>query len=374
MTNFWIKVWKFKYRFFLRPVFFRFKSEAVHVFLVRVGAILGRSKISRGIIAAMLVRRDERLTQIYHGVIFKSPVGLSAGFDYRADLMDIAPSLGFGFTTIGTITNNSCEGNPAPRLGRLVKSKSLWVNKGFKNDGITAIIAKCRGRTFALPIGISIGKTNSPKPMTQKEAVDDIVAAFRTTEKITQFSYYELNISCPNLYGSVTFYPPKNLRELLESVCAIKLRKPLFIKMPIEKSDDEVRAMLDVIVSFPVAGVIFGNLPKNKDNPALVPSEANRYSGGAFSGKPAEKRSNELIALAYKEYGKRLTIIGCGGIFNAENAYKKIRLGASLLQLITGLVFEGPQLPAEINSGLARFLERDKFTHLRDAIGVDVRA
>jgi dihydroorotate dehydrogenase len=141
--------------------------------------------------------------------------------------------------------------------------------------------------------------------------------------------------------------------------------------MTIEQTDEETIKMLDVIVDFPVTGVIFGNLQKNRKDKALNQDEVKKFPVGNFSGKPTEQRSNELIELSYKKYGKKLVIIGCGGIFNAQDAYKKIRLGATLVQLITGLIFEGPQLIAQINIDLDKFLKRDGFSNISEAIGKD---
>jgi dihydroorotate dehydrogenase len=152
----------------------------------------------------------------------------------------------------------------------------------------------------------------------------------------------------------------------------LKLKKPLFIKMPIEKTNDEVLNMLNVVVEFPVEGIILGNLQKDRKEPSLQKEEVKKFAVGNFSGKPTEKRSNELIAMAYKKYGKKLVIIGCGGVFNASDAYKKIRLGATLVQLITGLIFEGPQLVAQINLELPKFLQRDGFKNISEAIGADL--
>jgi dihydroorotate dehydrogenase len=258
-------------------------------------------------------------------------------------------------------------------LGRLPRSRSLMVNKGFKNPGAEAIVTKLKGLSFGVPVGVSIGRTNSQHPKGQTESVEDIVECFQTFERSSvQHAYYELNISCPNLYGSVSFYPPDNLEELLVAVDALHLSRPVFVKMPIDKSDEETLGMLQVISRHTLAGVIFGNLQKDRSHPDLVPEEVARFTVGNFSGKPTYKRSNELIRLAYHRYGKQLVIIGCGGVFSAEDAYTKIRLGASLVQLITGMIFEGPQLISEINFGLERLLERDGFAHISEAVGVDV--
>lgn len=360
------------YKKILRPILFRFDSEVVHTRMTTFGEFLGYFTIFSKSLKSAFVFRSDILSQIIHNIEFKTPIGLAAGFDYEARLTQVTYAIGFGFQTVGTITNKPYGGNPPPLLGRLPRSKSLLVNKGFKNEGIDAIEAKCCKLSFPIPIGLSIGKTNSREPMTQDEAIIDVVSAFKKAEKgEAKWSYYELNISCPNLFGNVEFYSEKNLRELLSAVTRLELSRPMFIKMPIDKNDEEVLKMLSVISIFPVAGVIFGNLQKNRQDPTIISEEAAKYERGYFSGKPTEKRSNELIRLAYKNFGNKLTIIGCGGVFSADDAYAKIRLGASLVQLITGLIYEGPQLPAEINLGLEKLLVRDGFKHISEAIGVD---
>ena len=368
-----IKFNNFIYTKLLKRIIFLFNSELLHEWLTLAGAFLGKISPIKKVISYFLKYENENLQQKIAGIEFKNPVGLAAGFDYNAKLTKILPALGFGFETVGTITNKPYGGNPKPRLARLPKSKSLMVNKGFKNIGIDKILKNHKKQTYEIPVGLSIGKTNSLKIATQNEAVEDILNAFEKAQKShTKFAYYELNISCPNLSGNVSFYPPRNLKKLLTAITELKLKKPLFIKMPIEKTDKEILSMLKVISFYPVNGVVFGNLQKNRNDPGLDKKEVKKYKAGNFSGKPTEKRSNELIKLAYKRYGKKLTIIGCGGIFNGKDAYKKIRLGASLVQFITGLIFEGPQLAAQINYELSELLKKDGFNNVSEAIGADV--
>lgn len=346
--------------------------EFIHEAITGYGEKLGQLYFPSVILKKIFFVQNKSLEQKVAGINFTNPVGLAAGFDYQGQLTKILPALSFGFQTIGTITNQPYEGNRKPRLGRLPKSKSLMVNKGFKNLGIHEIIKKLQKIKFTIPVGLSIGKTNSTKEMTQQEAVVDIVSAFKIADSSRiPFSYYELNISCPNLFGKVTFYPPQNLKELLSAVMALKLKKPLFIKMPIDQTNSQILNMLDVIIKFPVAGVIFGNLQKNRKDKSFYPEELKKFPVGNFSGKPTWERSNELISMTYKKYGGKLIIIGCGGIFSAEDAYKKIKLGATLVQLITGLIFEGPQLPAQINLGLAKLLKEDGFKQISEAVGSD---
>ncbi|QQG47848.1 MAG: quinone-dependent dihydroorotate dehydrogenase [Candidatus Woesebacteria bacterium] len=364
MKNF-VDFIQFSYKNFVRKIFFAFDSEAIHEFMLDNGEFVGKVTPLKFIFNY----KDKSLNQEIAGIKFASPIGLSAGFDYKAKLPNALPLLGFGFGSLGTITNKAYEGNPLPRLGRLVKTKSLMVNKGFKNEGIDKILKKVKNQKFSIPIGLSIGKTNESK-MNQKEGMVDIVSAFKKAEKSkTNFSYYELNISCPNLLGGVEFYSPKKLNDLLKAVIALKLKKPLFVKMPISKTNKEIDEMLKVITKFKVGAVIFGNLQKDRSDKSFVKSELAKFPIGNFSGIPTQKRSNELIHFAYKKYGKKIKIIGCGGVFNANDAYKKIKLGASLIQLITGLVFEGPFLPAKINFDLKNLLEKDGYKSLQDAVG-----
>nr|MBP6994438.1 quinone-dependent dihydroorotate dehydrogenase [Candidatus Woesebacteria bacterium] len=269
------------------------------------------------------------------------------------------------------ITNGSYEGNDRPMLGRLPKSRALLVNKGFKNLGADATIRRLKGHRFLIPVGVSIGRTNSLDLKTQRDSIEDVISAFTKFENSTlAHSYYELNISCPNLKGDIEFYTSAHLEELLIAVDKLSIKKPLFVKMPVEKSDKEVEAMLAVIAKHCPRGVIFGNLQKDRKDPSFDPGEIEKAGKGNFGGKPTYQRSNELTRLAYAEYKDRFTIIGCGGIFSAEDAYTKIKLGASLVQLITGMIYEGPQLIAQINMGLEELLKRDGYKHLSEAVGV----
>ncbi len=361
------------YKFFGKPILFLVDPEFVHTNAMSTGEMMGKLPFVRWLCRKIFGYQTENLHQKVDGMVFENPVGLSAGYDYHASFTQILPSVGFGFETVGTITYQPCEGNTKPRLGRLPRSRSLLVNKGFRNPGAKHIIQKLSGHSFDFPLGISIGTTNSEKIKTQRQAIEDIVMAFTLFEKShVQHSYYELNISCPNLKVPVTFYEPLHLKELLGAVNKLKLHRPVYIKMPIDKSDADVIKMLDIISKFNyINGVIFGNLQKNRKDPSFDIKEITSAGKGNFSGKPTEKRSNELISLAYKKYGKRFVIIGCGGIFSAEDAYRKIRLGATLVQMITGMIFEGPQVITQINRGLVALLKTEGISHISEAIGRD---
>lgn len=359
------------YKWLLKPILFKIDPEKVHIKSTAFGEWIGGHDIFKKLISSQFKIENPTLRQKLAGVEFSNPIGLAAGFDYEARLTQITPSIGFGFHSVGTITNSAFKGNPRPQLGRLPESQSLMVNKGFRNLGAQKTTEKLKKFSFEIPVGISIGRTNSAK-LNQKQSIEDIIHAFNIFEK-TQInnSYYELNISCPNLFGNVTFYTKNNLGNLLSEIDKLRLKKPVFIKMPISNSDREIQVMLDVIANHSPKGVIFGNLQRDRSHPSLIKREVEKFKVGNFSGKPTFERSNELITLAYRNYKKRFVIVGCGGIFCAEDAYKKIKLGASLVQLITGMIFEGPQIISQINLGLIKLLKKDGYKNISQAIGVD---
>lgn len=358
------------YRYALKPLLFQMDAEFVHNRMTSFGEHIGTSAFLKKTLTSLLTQPDAKLSQDIAGITFPSPIGLAAGFDYEGRLTQITHALGFGFQTVGTITNKPYDGNPKPRLVRLPKSQSLLVNKGFKNRGAKYMAKKLGKQNFPIPIGISIGRTNSAS-LTQRQSVEDILSAFNTFEKSSvRHSYYELNISCPNLYGDVTFYTKNNLSELLTEVDKLHLTRPVFIKMPIERPNSEVLELLDVIVQYSPTGIIIGNLQKDRHHPSLHSSEIAKFKKGNFSGKPTFSRSNELIRLAYRHYHNRLVIIGCGGVFSAEDAFIKLTCGASLVQMITGMIYQGPQVIGKIQQGLLELFSQYHIMRVKDAVGL----
>ena len=373
MFNF-LNLFGIAYRAVARPIFFRLDTERVHDQITRLGEHCGACVPLRTACAKILKQAYPRLQQTWNGITFTSPFGLAAGFDYEARLTYFISPLGFGFQTIGTITNDPYGGNARPQLGRLVSSRALLVNKGFRNPGIDAVLQKLSTKTFISPVGLSIGQTNTPSITTLEGAIQDIINTFKkTVESNLDFAYFELNISCPNLNSPVSFAQAEALESLLEAIDSLQLSRPLFIKFPISVTDAKARELLSVISCHQVQGVIIGNLQKDRQHPTINQKEVARFPQGNFSGLPTQQRSDELIRLARQVLPESLLIIGCGGVFNAEDAYRKIRAGASLIQLITGLIYEGPQLVAAMNADLDKLLKRDGYEHLSEAIGVDVK-
>jgi dihydroorotate dehydrogenase subfamily 2 len=361
------------YRRVIKPILFRFPADDVHEFFLRSGDLLGRLPLVRSLLRHSWAYKNDTLTQQLHGITFPNPIGLSAGFDYEANLIEILPSLGFGFHSMGTLTHKSYGGNPPPMLGRLPKSQSLLVNKGFKNLGITKTLTRVRGLRSTIPLGISVGATNQPYENFDDMA-EDASLGFQEADVFHNFDYFELNISCPNLINiknlTTRLDSPEGFRTVLEKLTRLNLQRPVFVKMPSEKSQDDIVVLMGIAAEYAfIKGLIFSNLVKDRSNPSFDAAEVQSAGMGNFSGKPVSKLSNELISHAYSRFGKRFTIIGVGGVFTAEDAYEKIRLGASLIQLITGMVYMGPQQIGVINRGLVRLLKRDGFKNVGEAVG-----
>lgn len=361
------------YRKIIKPILFHFPADDVHVFFLKTGNYLGSFPFSRAIIRNLFSYKNDILKQNVSGISFPNPVGLSAGFDYDADLIDVLPSVGFGFHTIGTVTNLPYEGNTRPMLGRLPKSKSLLVNKGFKSMGMEFVLKKINKRNKQIPLGISIGATNKLYKDIN-EMSEDIILSFNQALAENYFDYFELNISCPNLINSEglkdKFDQPIGLGILLNKLSYLKINKPLFIKMYLEKSVADTLLLAEVADKYSfVKGLIFSNLVKDRTNKAFDKDEIANAGRGNFSGKPTFELSNNLVSEVYKKYKDRFVIVGCGGIFTGADAYEKIKRGATLVQMITGMIYEGPSVIGRINKELSELLKKDGYKNIKEAVG-----
>ncbi len=357
------------YRLILKPIFFHFDPETVHDQMVSIGEKLGQFEFGKLLMRSLFWYQHPSLKQNILGITFQNPIGLAAGFDKDAKLTNILPDLGFGFEEVGSITGERCEGNDRPRLWRAPESKSLVVYYGLKSAGAVAISARLKRKAFKIPIGTSIAKTNSLQTVPMQAGIDDYIKAFKAFTEIGD--YYTINISCPNTFGGQPFTDPLRLEPLLAEIDRIKTTKPIFVKISPDLSFRKLDQILKICSDHHVSGLVISNLTKNRKNPAI--KDANLPLYGGLSGKVVEARANNLIRYVYKKYKKRFVIVGCGGVFSASDAYLKIKLGASLIQLITGMIYQGPQVIGDINRGLVKLLKKDGFANISQAIGVDVK-
>ncbi len=358
------------YKKIAKPILFKFSPDSVHTSITKAGKITAALPPARLALRRLLAyRNDAFLGQTISGVYYKNPIGLSAGFDKNFELLKLLPSLGFGFVEGGSLTYGASPGNSRPHYHRLPESKSILVNAGLNNDGVKVIIERIKKQSkLEYPLNISVAKTNSTAANTEQKGIDDYCRSLAELQKASVGDLITLNISCPNAFGGEPFTDATKLEHLLTRVDALALDKPIYVKMPIDKQWPEFKKLLQVIVKHRVAGVTIGNLAKNRNNPALTSPIPDEWAGN-MSGKPTWELSNDLIYNTYKHYGKTLVIVGVGGVFSAQDAYEKIKRGASLVELITGLIFEGPQLIGQINKGLVELAKADGYQHISDAIG-----
>ena len=361
------------YKKIIKPILFLFPPDFIHNTTVRAGRVVQVLPPVRWILRKWWAYSDARLNQSILDIDFANPIGLSAGFDKNVQLVPLMSSVGFGFETGGSVTLGERKGNARPWFYRLPKTQSLVVHAGLANRGIVngeATIIKNSRRSKNLPLFISVAIVAK----TSKETCQDaIIDAKNTILYILQHSLakaIEINISCPNAGDEQPFTNPKMLDELLTELDKIERTLPFLIKMPQVSSLKEFDALLRIVDRHNIQGLTIANLVKDRSSVKLLEELPEDVKGG-LSGAPTRKVSTAMVHYAYKKYAKRFTIIGVGGVFSAEHAYEKIRAGASLVGMITGVIFEGPQVVGKINKGLIKLLDEDGFMSITEAIGAD---
>lgn len=357
------------YKHIAKPLLFRCSPDSVHNALIRTGSIISKLPLVKPIFRAVFRYDNKLLAQTICGLRFENPVGLSAGFDKNFELLALLPQVGFGFVEGGSLTAKESAGNKRPHYHRLKQSKSILVNAGLNNHGVDAIIDRIKAyKTIDYPLNVSVAKTNAQSTATEQEGINDYVASLKKLKKAGVGNLITINISCPNAFGGEPYTTPERLEKLLSYIDAVELAIPIFVKMPIDKSWPEFKKLLDVVLKHSVAGVTIGNLAKDRANPYIQDPLPDTLKGN-MSGKPTWELSNNLISKTYGYCGQKLVIIGVGGIFSAADAYEKIKRGATLVELITGMIFEGPQLIGAINYGLVQLLQADGYSNICEAIG-----
>lgn len=361
---------KFLYKYFLRPILFKFDPENIHRLFIRIGGILGAFNFTRKLTARIFKYKNPILEQKILGIHFENPIGLAGGYDKNGVAIDVMYDVGFGFTEVGSITRSAFNGNPRPRLWRLPRSQGLVVYYGLMNQGATKIASRLENQKFRFPVFINIAKTND-RSLIGAKGNDDYAACF---EKIKHLGdAIVINVSCPNVSHETSHMDAETLDDLLKKIDGLNYHKPIFLKIASDLTPADIDEMLKVTDQHKIHGFIVANLAKDWTKIPVVKNEITSQMKGGISGKPAETLSNVIIAEIYRKTRGKYIIIGSGGVFTAEDAYLKIRLGANLVEVLTGMIFEGPTAIGDINRGLVQLLHRDGFKNIKQAIGADIK-
>ncbi len=340
------------YKSIVKPLLFRLDAERAHHFvfdnLKRAARLPGTGALLRG----LYDYQHPSLAREVFGLKFPNPVGLAAGFDKNAVLTDELASLGFGFVEIGTVTPRPQPGNPVPRLFRLPQDAALINRMGFNNDGAAAVAARlARRQNRQLIIGGNIGKN---KDTPNERAADDYVAAFEALAEVVD--YFVVNVSSPNTPGLRELQDKKPLISLLQQVQARNLARPtprpLLLKIAPDLTDAQLDDILEIARETQLSGLVATNTTISRDGLTTPTPTVAGYGAGGLSGRPLRARATEVIAYLHQKSQGALPIIGAGGIHSAQDALEKLAAGATLVQLYTGFIYEGPGLVSQINRAL----------------------
>jgi len=339
--------------FLIKPILFQFDPEKVHHFVTaglrRVNRFPGGAALSRSVWDF----EDKRLERDVFGLHFRNPVGLAAGFDKNAEMMGEMANLGFGFVEIGTVTPLPQPGNPKPRMFRLPDDAGLINRMGFNNLGVDVVAERlaafrrnAKGGQKNLIIGGNIGKNkNTPN----EDAVSDYIKCFDRLFGVVD--YFVVNVSSPNTPGLRELQEKEPLMHLLNTLQQRNLKngisRPILLKIAPDLTNEQLDDIVEIVRQTGIAGIIATNTTINRDG--LVSKDVLKNETGGLSGRPLAKRATEVISYLSKKSNGAFPIIGVGGIHSAEDAIEKLKAGASLIQLYTGFIYEGPGLIKRIN-------------------------
>ncbi|MEV1082492.1 quinone-dependent dihydroorotate dehydrogenase [Streptomyces sp. NPDC050211] len=364
------------YKHFFRLAFQRMDPEQAHHLAFRWIRLAVRIPVLRTFVAAVLAPRYKELRTEAFGLRMHGPFGLAAGFDKNAIAIDGMSMLGFDHVEIGTVTGEAQPGNPKKRLFRLVPDRALINRMGFNNEGSLAVAARLASRTpvFKTVVGVNIGKT---KVVPEAEAAGDYV---KSTERLAPYAdYLVVNVSSPNTPGLRNLQAVDHLRPLLSAVreaadrAVTDRRVPLLVKIAPDLADEDVDAVADLAVELGLDGIIATNTTIAREGLGLTSEPSLIQETGGLSGAPLKERSLEVLRRLYARVGDRITLVGVGGIEDAEDAWQRILAGATLVQGYSAFVYEGPFYARAIHKGLAARLSTSPYATLADAVGADVR-
>jgi dihydroorotate dehydrogenase len=337
------------YKLILRPFFFLFEPEKAHHLVTGLFKFILKIPGKRWVFEALYKVEDKQLEKELFGLKFPNPVGLAAGFDKQASFYKEFSALGFGFIEIGTITPKPQDGNPQPRMFRLPKDQGLINRMGFNNGGLEMARKNLQNRDKNFIIGGNIGKN---KVTPNENAIDDYLECFRGLHDLVD--YFVVNVSSPNTPGLRELQDKEPLLRILNALkeenTKIPTPRPILLKIAPDLTDSQLDDIVEIVAESKIDGIIATNTTISREG--LLSSKELLAEAGGLSGKPVRKRSTEVIKYLHQKSNGSFPIIGVGGIHSAEDAIEKLNAGASLVQVYTGFIYEGPALVKKINEGI----------------------
>ena len=348
------------YASLLRPLLFRLSADRAHDVAVAGADWLARVPGALGVVRRIYGQHpDPRLQQTFWGLNFANPVGIAAGFDKNARALPLLQALGFGFLEIGSITARPSPGNPRPRSFRLPLDASLINRLGLNNDGAMAVTERLAQRALGgIPIGVNIAKTHDPAIL-GAAALADYAESFALAKPVAD--YITLNISCPNTTEGKTFEEPDALHALLATLklAPPATQPPVLVKFSPDLDAGCLRELVAICEAAGIAGYIAVNTSTRREGLRTPPAVIAQIGRGGLSGGALRDRATAQIRVLAEATGGCKPIIGVGGISDAPSALEKLEAGAHLLQIYTGLVYQGPALISAINRGISDYLQRN---------------
>lgn len=359
------------YQTIVKPALFWFDTERAHNSTINFAKYASQNATLKKLARYLYYYESELLNQEIWKLHFSNPVGLAAGFDKNGVAAKIFAELGFGFVEVGSITAHPSSGNPLPRSFRLPEDFGLINRMGLNNDGAEIITQRLSKINIPIPLGINIAKTHDPNILDDM-AVEDYLFSFRQAESVAD--YITLNISCPNTSEGKTFEDEQALNNLLQGIQEIKSKHtpPILVKFSVDLERKELEKLVSVCEKNNVDGYVATNTSLSRKGLKADKEELRRIGKGGLSGRPIARRSTQLIAWLFDLLQGSKPIIGVGGIDSLESALDKLKAGADLLQVYTGLIYKGPGLVSEINRGLAEIMNKHNLSHIRQIREIDL--
>lgn len=346
------------YKYLIRPVLFWFDPESVHHFTFNFIKFLSKVPLVSLIWRKIYVPNGKGLEKEVFGLTFKNPVGLAAGFDKNAVLYNELADFGFGFIEIGTVTPRRQPGNPRKRLFRLKEDSGIINRMGFNNEGLDAVINQLKKNRGKLIIGGNIGKNTDTDP---EDYTADYLSCFNALHPYVD--YFVLNVSCPNVGSHAKLNDKEYLQELIGAVqqanSVFDTQKPILLKIAPDLNTTQLDEIVEIVMRTKLDGVIACNTSVSREGLRTPEPRLKEIGNGGLSGKPITEKSTAVIRYLSEKSNSAFPIIGVGGIHSADDAIDKINAGASLVQIYTGFIYEGPGLIKKINESLRDQVKRN---------------